>query len=508
MLVVFGATFAVAYTSFKYTVLPMFEGLLETKSVRIARLAAQELDVPLGADDAQLIATAVDPIVKDPDFASVVVRDSRGRVVWTLGAAADRELFSGAPFSSLDQASHISSWAPVSLEGMKLGSVGVVLTTSRLDTLDRRAQWIAIFIVVVWLCAFGYSILFARSFVSPIFAMMEFTRKVAGGALTERLTTRAPGELAELREYLNRMASELERIELERQVEQGRSETLQRELLVVSRMAGMAEIATGVIHNVGNVLNSLNVSVTLLGEQLKKSRVTALSRSVGLFATFPGGLSTFLATDKGKALPDYLCAVSKHLTEENGRMLGELTSITSNVEHIKAIVATQQSYSLASGIVEEVLVEELLEDALRMGESSFTKHGVEIRRELGTNIRVVTDRHKLLQILINLVSNARHALHDSVNRLLVARIAATTETITISITDSGVGIPAANLDRIFIHGFTTKPGGHGFGLHSSANAASELGGTLGVTSEGPGHGATFTLTLPVTSSIKAGHVIN
>jgi signal transduction histidine kinase len=507
MLVVFGTTFAIAYASFKYTVLPMFEGLLEAKSMRIARLAAEQLDVPLGADDSPLIATTVASIMRDPDFASVVVRDGHDHVVWMQGAPPDRELFSGAPFSPFNHASHISSWAPVSLEGMKLGSVGVVLTTTRLDTLDRWAQRLAMLIVVLWLCAFGYSIAFARSFVSPIFAMMEFSRKVAGGALTERLTTRASGELAELREYLNRMASELERLEQERMLEQARSETMQRELLAVSRMAGMAEIATGVIHNVGNVLNSLNVSVTVVGDQLRKSRVNALGRSIGQLDAFPGGLSAFLVTDKGKALPEYLSAVSKHLAVENGRMLGELESIKSNVDHIKAIVATQQSYSLATGVVEEVRVEELVEDALRMGQSSFTKHGVEVRRDFGMNVCAITDRHKLLQILINLVSNARHALHDAAERVLTVQLVSTHDTVTISITDTGVGIPAENLDRIFIHGFTTKSGGHGFGLHSSANAARELGGTLAVTSEGAGHGATFTLTLPTTPT-KASHVIN
>lgn len=508
MLVVFGATFAIAYVSFKYTVLPMFEALLEAKSGRIARVAAQELDVALGADDTALIATAVEAVMKDPDFASVVVRDAHDRVVWSRGAAVDDALFVASALSARDQMSQISSWAPVSLEGMKLGSVGVVLTTARLDTLDHRARLLALFIVVMWLAAFAHSLVFARSFVSPIFAMMDFSRKVAGGALTERLTTRAPGELAELREYLNRMASELERLEDERTLELAKSEAMQRELLVVSRMAGMAEIATGVIHNVGNVLNSLNVSVTVVGDQLRKSRVNALGRSVGLFEAFPGGLAAFLATDKGQALPEYLTAVSKHLLEENDRMIAELASITTNVDHIKAIVATQQSYSLATGITEEVHVEQLVEDALRMGESSFAKHGVDIRRDFGADVCVKTDRHKLLQILINLVSNARHALHGAADRVLVARVAATGDAVTISIADSGVGIPTENLDRIFIHGFTTKAGGHGFGLHSSANAARELGGTLGVTSDGPGRGATFTLTLPITPSIKASHVIN
>ena len=67
----------------------------------------------------------------------------------------------------------------------------------------------------------------------------------------------------------------------------------------------------------------------------------------------------------------------------------------------------------------------------------------------------------------------------------------------ISYIDNGIGIPADNLTRIFGHGFTTRKEGHGFGLHSGALAAKELGGALTVESDGPGKGATFTLEFPI-----------
>jgi signal transduction histidine kinase len=389
---------------------------------------------------------------------------------------------------------------------MRLGSVDVVLSTARLDGLERWAQRLAFAMFAIWLVMLVQSIAFARKFVSPIFTMMEFSRKVAGGALAERMTAPAPGELDELREYLNRMTADLQNRELERQRAQTEAAAMQRELLSLSRMAGMAEIATGVLHNVGNVLNSLNVSVSVVGDQLRGSRVKGLHKSIELYATHPGGLPAFLSTPKGKLLPDYFASVSKQLTDENGRMLDELSSISRNVEHIKAIVATQQNYTRATGIVEDVNVEDLVEEALRMGESSFAKHGIAIRRDYEAAVRTTTDRHKLLQILVNIVSNARQALAGRPDPRLIVTIAATNAGVTIALKDTGVGIPAENLERIFAHGFTTKPEGHGFGLHSSANTARELGGSLEVASDGVGHGATFTLTLPLTS--KAGHAIN
>jgi nitrogen fixation/metabolism regulation signal transduction histidine kinase len=158
------------------------------------------------------------------------------------------------------------------------------VSTARIDTLDRWAQRIALGVIGIWLFVLVNSVAFARKFVSPIYAMMKFSRRVAGGALAERMTTFAPKKLDELREYLNQMTAELERRELERQVAQTKAAAMQRELLSLSRIAGMAEIATGVLDNVGNVLNSLSV----VGDQLRTSRVKELNRSVELFATHPG----------------------------------------------------------------------------------------------------------------------------------------------------------------------------------------------------------------------------
>ncbi len=114
---------------------------------------------------------------------------------------------------------------------------------------------------------------------------------------------------------------------------------------------------------------------------------------------------------------------------------------------------------------------------------------------------ILVDRHKLLQILVNLLSNARHALMESgrEDKVLTLRIepGARQDRLRIAVSDNGVGIPAENLHRLFSQGFTTKKSGHGFGLHISALAAAEMGGTLTCESAGSGHGATFSLELPV-----------
>jgi signal transduction histidine kinase len=515
-LLVFGALFALAYGAFERSILPMFESLLCSKTERVARMVSGELDVPLGADDRGLFPKTVADIVDDPEFAYIAVRDARDRLVFSQGKPPDDVLFGGTAYIAYAARGNVHAWAPVSLEGLRLGSVAVVFSTERFDELARWAERIAIGVTLVWVAALIYSILFARTLVSPIRAMMDFSRKVAGGSLSERLAAPAPGELRELRDYLNQMTADLEHREAERQLAASRAEAMQRELLSVSRMAGMAEIATGVLHNVGNVLNSLNVSVSMISEQVRGSRVSGLTRSIELVDSFPGGLPAFLETEKGKVLPTYLSSVSRRLSEENAKVLDELASVNRHVDHIKTIVAMQQSYARPSGIQETVEVGPLVDDALHMGESSFAKHGIEVIRDYADGVTMSTDRHKLLQIMINLISNARHALKDlRVQRAdqlgvyqLTVRVRATAELVTIAVADTGVGIPAENLDKIFQHGFTTKKGGHGFGLHASANAARELGGTLHATSDGPGCGATFTLELPVAVNEKDHDVRN
>jgi PAS domain S-box-containing protein len=282
----------------------------------------------------------------------------------------------------------------------------------------------------------------------------------------------------------------------------GQLELLNRRLVETSRQAGMAEVATGVLHNVGNVLNSVSVSATLVSDRLKRSKLTNLRRATAMLREQNGDLAQFLTTDpKGKVLPEYLCTASDQLASEQSDMLDEVVLLSQNIDHIKEIVAMQQSYAKVSGAFEHLDPTELIEDALRMNAAAFDRHRVQVVREYDAHLpRVFVDRHKVLQILINLIRNAKYALDagNPVSRRLVVRAEATADgMVAIRVCDNGVGIAPDNLVRIFGHGFTTKKDGHGFGLHSGANAAKEMGGSLSARSDGPGKGAEFTLELPV-----------
>ncbi len=278
---------------------------------------------------------------------------------------------------------------------------------------------------------------------------------------------------------------------------------MHRTLVDVSRQAGMAEIATGVLHNVGNTLNSVNISTAMLAELVRKSRVSGLAKAAQLLREQRSELGTFLVSDpQGKKLPDYLIALSDSLVEEREALNKEVLSLTESVEHIKSIVSTQQKHARTAGAIEELQVPQLLDEALRLEAVSLERQGIFVERDYGDVPPILVDRHKLLQILINLLSNARHALVDSQNpekRLIIrVRTAPESERLLIEVTDNGMGISPENLPRIFTQGFTTKKTGHGFGLHISALTATEMKGRLTCSSPGLAQGATFTLELPVT----------
>jgi signal transduction histidine kinase len=268
-----------------------------------------------------------------------------------------------------------------------------------------------------------------------------------------------------------------------------------------SRLAGMAEVATGVLHNVGNVLNSVNVSATLIAERLGQSKTANMVRAASLLQEQNGSLVQFLTEDpKGKLLPAYLVDVSSHVAKERADALVEIELLTKNIEHIKDIVARQQTYARVAGVIEKLPVETLIEDALRMNAGGFERHGVVLVRDYQPVPPASVDKHKVLQIMVNIMRNAKYAMDDvplGLRQMTIRLRQKDARTLDVRIIDTGVGIVPENLTRIFSHGFTTRKEGHGFGLHSAALAAQQMGGRLSAESEGTGKGATFILELPL-----------
>jgi signal transduction histidine kinase len=294
-----------------------------------------------------------------------------------------------------------------------------------------------------------------------------------------------------------------QRLMQEQQVAAAELENVHKQLLDASRQAGMAEVATGVLHNVGNVLNSVNVSANVIRDKVGQSRTGNLAKASAMIESHRDDLAAYLTTDeKGRQLPGYFKILAKELGDENAAVLNELNNLARGIDHIKEVVQFQQDFAKSSTFCQLADPASLLEDALRINMLSLERHNVEIVRELENLGEINIDKHKVLQVLINLISNSKNAMKSAAGeRKMVLRLSKiqqpSGEFVRFQVTDTGVGIDKESLPRIFTHGFTTRPTGHGFGLHTSANAAREMNGTLTASSDGIGNGATFSLEIPI-----------
>jgi signal transduction histidine kinase len=273
---------------------------------------------------------------------------------------------------------------------------------------------------------------------------------------------------------------------------------LNRALLSTARLAGMSEVATTILHNIGNILNSANVSINVLKEHLFIINSERFNKIIAMIQE-PEDFNLYFTTDpKGKLIIHYLETISETLEKIQQINNAELIRLEKNFTHIRDIVAMQKTISGVLGVSEKVSISDLLDNALEMAniQGSMLKITKEISADSNT---IITDRSKILQILTNLLRNAKQAVledpHQKLKQIHI-RVKKINETINIQVRDNGIGVPEEHLKQIFSFGFTTKPNGHGFGLHSSALSAKELGGTLDMCSKGVGKGAEFTLVLP------------
>lgn len=310
-----------------------------------------------------------------------------------------------------------------------------------------------------------------------------------------RIEDRIEERTAELAEANHRLEAEFSK----HQETQRQREKAYRDLANASRRAGMAEVATGVLHNVGNVLNSVTVSANMLLSHNRTSRIERVQQASDIISQNESQLASFLTEDqRGRHFPELMRQLASSLDTERITQHDELQVLIQHLDHIHEVVRVQQSFAREKSFAEPVDVCELVEDALKISDFKGCQKNIRIVRDFQDQPSVSVQKHKILLVLINLISNARHALFDADHdeALIKVVVHGDEDDVCIRIEDNGVGVATDDRDRIFTHGFTTKESGHGFGLHSSALAAQAIGGSLSVESDGPGEGAAFILTFP------------
>jgi signal transduction histidine kinase len=506
----------------------MFRGSMVDRLSITASMVADNSSAALAFNDPASAVGTLKSLGADPHIVGAAIYDEKGKafaIYRRAGWAGDFEAPSVEREGHRFGGGHLRMFRAINLAGEHAGTVYI---QSDLGEMRARLWRYALIMLLVLAGASAAALLLATKLHTTISGPVSHLVHVVDTVTTQknyavRAAKQGNDELGGLIDGFNAMLSQIQikdgalqeaRDKLEKRVAertqelqqevtehtqaQGELERVHRQLVDASRQAGMAEIATNVLHNVGNVLNSVNVSAILASDLAQKSKADGLGRVVALMREHAHDLGEFIASDpRGKHLPVHLGHLADHLKTEQAAIVKELDSLRKNIGHIRDIVAMQQSYAKVAGVQEIVGVVDLLEDSLRMNTGALARHGVEVVRDFEGEPQVNIDKHKVLQILVNLVRNSKYACSESglPDRRMTLSVRSANGRARIVVADNGVGIAPENLTRIFNHGFTTRPAGHGFGLHSGALAAAELGGSLSAHSEGPGRGATFTLEL-------------
>jgi len=268
------------------------------------------------------------------------------------------------------------------------------------------------------------------------------------------------------------------------------------------KAAGKVELANAALHNVGNVLNSVSVSCAQIGRFLDDSRLNQLLLALRLIVKNRDDLGAFLTDDpKGKQLPDYFALVSEALSSERQQLLEENREMAKKLQLMRDIIDLQQRNAKDDRGCAYCEIADLVEEAVKVNGNLIEAYKVACDVDLNGCGAVYVRQVEFTHILINLIKNAVEAMRGADQPKLAVHGRPSDEGfLRLTIRDNGEGISTENLARLFEGGFTTKRGGHGFGLPFCAKSIREMGGDLRVTSDGPGKGSSFILTVPLGES--------
>lgn len=517
----------------------------------VAAVLADNLTVAVSFREDDVANELLKSLVSEPSVHSAVVIDTDAHVFATYGDSKELEKQIELWFAQHTEAAGVRSHEfegdfltvriPIVEFDTVIGSLVVTANTSDIWaelTMFTRDTCLACAVVLIM--ALVVSRQLEKSITEPILALADTAASVAERKdYSVRVQHHASGEVAVLRDQFNLMLERLETTteqiatsqlelqknnqlleqhvaertyELANEVEkthQAYSELqeLQGQLAETARSAGMAEIANGVLHNIGNVLNSVNVSAQLSTEQLHALPIEKLDRVAKLLQDKKTEMGSSWTSFEGlTALPDLLMQIASALNTQRESIRTELRHLEEHIDFVKQIVQSQQSFSRQGGMHQDVSAVEIFETACKFVVCQQHHRQIRIERKFEFVGKLRTDKGKLLQILSNYVKNGLEAVQECVSgqpTLLIATRALSDDMIEFSVTDNGHGIGAETLESIFRHGFTTKANGHGFGLHSAACAAKEMNGSVAVHSDGPGKGARFCVRVPVVPAEEA-----
>lgn len=262
-----------------------------------------------------------------------------------------------------------------------------------------------------------------------------------------------------------------------------------------------SQIASGVLHNVGNLLNSINTSSSIIQDIIYRSVISRYTKANELLRANINNIEEFIINNpKGKKLLNYYLELENSFLDEKNKLNDNTNRLIEKVAAVKETITAQQRSAKGLGFIEELSLKTLLEDSIRLQTESIESHGIIIHKNFNELPNIKIEKAKLFQILLNLYKNAKESILEAQAQEKIITIALTKDehSAYIKVSDTGLGIDPEKINKLFSYGFTTKSEGHGFGLHSCANYMEGMSGKIWAESEGLGKGATFILQIPLT----------
>lgn len=454
------------------------------RAISVSQVMAAALGPAVEFDDADNAKSILGWLETAPDAQFAMVRGANHRLFATWHDASVPAVYTWRDDVMVEETGELLVInLPIRGQTDGRGTLHVGFSLAHLSEQQADArETVALTSALVFAIGLLGTLLFAAIIVRPIRALSSTARKIAIGKLPPVMPEVQGGD--EITELASSLRAMLEKVHHESQ----------QELVRASRHAGMAEVATGVLHNVGNVLTSVNVSLELLRERTQGMPIERLGKLHELL-----GKASSLDKEKLEVTRNYVGVVAESFSQYQRDATKDLAGLANHVDHIKRVVSMQNAYARVRSVVESAKVSALINEAIELGCPPQRRRDIALTVDIAPQLEeaIQIDGHRVLQILVNLISNARDAVTGRSNPRIEIVATRGGHRLAISVNDNGVGITEAQLPRVFSAGFTSKPQGHGYGLHSSALTARQLGGSLGLDSDGEGRGARFTLTVPI-----------
>ncbi len=272
-----------------------------------------------------------------------------------------------------------------------------------------------------------------------------------------------------------------------------------KEILEQGHKSEIADITTGTLHNVKNILTSVKVSSEVAMSNLIGRSIKGYKKANEMLRDNMNDIEAFITENpKGRRLMMYYLKLEEIFDLDIEESRKHLTRAMEKIDAIEGIISLQQVYA-GNYLTEELNITDIIQDAIVMQQESIANQGIWIVKDFADVPLISIQRTKCMHILINLIRNAGDGMSSIArdDKRLTFKVSCENQSVIVRVSDTGSGISSENLKKLFTHGFTTKSDGHGFGLHSCANYMSEMGGNIRAESDGQGKGATFILEFPV-----------